>query len=242
MAEGLIVPERHTQWGDLGVGLSFPPKEAWLINPYRDKFETPVDDRGLIDVPTLIESVKDTVDEDYEWPSNLSIHHLYWHERHYDSAFAGPWARRFRELPIHKAVVPRVFENWLHLVTLPPDVPDPEVMRARVESWGVAEDLFHSVRQAVVWEKRGRRRAERVQNSLVSLPEEFKGVDVIGKEVLQAILGRHFNGMERHLARLQEVPPEFRLAEPTDTREILAKKLGKIIGPRALHLVRAVAA
>lgn len=238
----IIVPDRNAQWGDIAGATGLPPEDAWLINPYKDKFPTPVDDRGLVDIGVLIQAVKDTVDPNYKWPSHLSVHHFYWEEAFYRSVFAGEWARKFRELSIHKGIVPRVFENWLHIVTLPPDVPDPEVMRQRVLSWAVAEDLFGSVCRAVAWEKRARKRAEDVQNNLINLPEAFNGEDLLGKEILQEILRRHFRGVEMHLARLNEVPEEFRLVDPTDDTEVLAQQLGRLVGPRALHLVRAVAA
>src|SRR4051812_48225255 len=104
--------------------LDYPPPDTWLINPDKDKFETPVDDRGFVDINTLIRAVKETVSSDYEWLDNVNVHHFYWKEEWYHSRFIGMNALRFRELPVHKALLPVEFHNWLHRVTLPPDIPD----------------------------------------------------------------------------------------------------------------------
>lgn len=235
--------ERIVHWrGDLPGEPGLPPESVWLINPEQDKFETPIDERGLILVPELIQAVKDMVDTTYQWPMHLSVHHFYWHSGWYDSAFAGPYAQKFRDLPIHKGLVPRVFENWLHKVTIEPDVPDPEVMELRVQGWNAAEHLFRSVRQAVVWEKRARRREARIRQNPGIVPAEFDGEDVFGKEILQDILNRHFVSVERAIEQHQRVPQEFRLVQLSEQWEVLGEQLGRLIMPKAMQLVRAIAA
>lgn len=228
--------------GDVVGRSGLPPQEVWLINPKRDKFETPVDDRGFVDVPVLIQAVKDSIDPEYEWPTNLSVHHLYWKEEWYSSSFIGMNAQKFRELSIHKALLPRVFENWLHATTIPPDVPHPELMQARIKSWAVASDLFHSVRNAVQWERLARRRAMFVSANPEVLPKDFNGEDIIGKEVLAEIMAKNFGGIEIHLERLQAIPEEDRLIDPELGHEQLAIRLGKIIVPGYQKLTSAVAA
>jgi hypothetical protein len=170
------------------------------------------------------------------------VHHLYWENTWYDSAFIGDHGQKFRNLPIHKALVPRVFENWLHKITIAPDVPDPDVMHLRNESWQSAELLFRSMRKAVVWEKRARRREQLLQRRPDILPEEFHGEDVVGKEILEGILTKHFGGLEYALERHAQIPAEFRLIDTSEPPRLLAAALGKLVAPRALQLVRTVAA
>ena len=229
-------------YGDIAGESGLPPQEFWLINPERDKFETPVDDRGFVDVPTLVQAVKDSIDSEYKWPEHLSVHHLYWKEDWYSSPFIGMNGQKFRELPIHKALVPRVFENWLHYVTIPPDVPDPELMQRRVKSWTVASDLFHSVRSAVKWERLAKRRAEYISANPGVLPKEFNGEDIIGKEVLGQIMAKYFGGVEINLERIQAIPEEDRFVDPDLEHQELASQLGKLILPPSLKLINAVAA
>jgi hypothetical protein len=236
------LPTYRRSMGDVPGECGLPPEKYWLVDPAEKQIPTPVDARGLILVPELIQTVKNTVDPEYKWPPHLSVHHLYWEGWWYESAFAGDSARKFRELPIHKALVPRMFENWLHCITEPPDVPDPEVMEYRVEAWSVAESLFRSVRQAVNWERKARRRAALLERKPETLPEEFNGEDIIGREVIGASLQQHFAGMDRELARLERIPPEFRLVEPDESHITLAAQLGKIVGPRAMQLTRFAAA
>lgn len=241
-SEVIDLPAHRRLMGDVPGESGLPPEEVWLINPARDKLLTPVDERGLIIIPELIQAVKGTVDPSYKWPPHLSVHHLYWEGWWYESRFAGDSARKFRELSIHKALLPRIFENWLHKVTEPPDVPDPEVMEYRVKAWNVAESLFRSVRQAVRWERMARRRAALLERKHDVLPDEFNGEDMIGREVIGAILDKHFKGMDREIARLEQIPREFRLVEPDGSHHNLAAQLGTIVMPRAMQLVRAVAA
>ncbi|MGH7240959.1 MAG: hypothetical protein ACREGB_01540 [Candidatus Saccharimonadales bacterium] len=219
-----------------------PPPDVWLVDPRKDKFETPVDDRGFVDVPNLIQAVKDTIDSGYEWPSDANIHHFYWKEEWYHSRLIGANALRFRELPIHKALLPVEFHNWLHQITIPPDIPDPELIRRRNESWTVAEDLFRSSRNVVRWERRARRRAELVREQPGILPPTFAGEDLIGQEVLGKIIGKHFVGLELGLERLHRIPEDDRFVEADAGLHAFASALGKIIVPGALKLTSAVAA
>jgi hypothetical protein len=219
--------------GDVAGVIGLPPEDAWLIDPANEKLITPVDERGLVIVSELVRAVKATVDSSYEWPVHLSVHHFYWAAGWYKSAFAGPHATISRELPIHKGLVPRVFENWLHKVTIAPDVPDPDVIDYRVEAWTVAEDLFKSMRQAIRAERRARRIAD-----IAGVNEE----SAVGLEAMADILHKNFRDIDDHLERLARIPSEFRLVESSDSLATLAARLGPIAMPKLVPLFRAVAA
>jgi hypothetical protein len=229
--------------GDLSGQSGLPPEEVWLINPKTDKFETPVDGRGFIDVPVLIQAVKDTIDPEYVWPKNLSVHHLYWKEDWYSSRFMGMDAQKFRNLSPHKALVPRVFENWLHAVTIPPDVPDPFMMQQRIEAWTQARSLFDSAREVIRWERRARRREVLIEENPAVLPAEFNGEDKIGREIISRILGKHFTGFAMNVNRFLSLPEEHRpLEQLSDSPHDVANLLGKLVVPQTLKLTSAVAA
>lgn len=142
----------------LRVRGDLPPRDAWLIDPYRDKLDTPVDDRGLVIVDQLIQEVKATLDSSYEYGEKLNEHHFYWYKRWYDSDnYALHTAQHdFRNLGVHKGYLPKSFHNWLHEVTIPPPRPEPEVMAHRVESWRLAQSLFDRSRNIVAQEYRRR--------------------------------------------------------------------------------------
>ena len=56
-----------------GVMSALPPRELWLYNPdIEGLMSTALDERGLVDLDTLVAEVKATVDKDFEWTSQLN--------------------------------------------------------------------------------------------------------------------------------------------------------------------------
>lgn len=233
---------RYRRDGDIPGEPGWPDPDAWLINPARDKLETPTDDRGLVRYNALIRDIKDTLSPDYEWPNEVSLDHMYYEEEWYRSVWAPDCAVRFRELSVHKAIVPRVFENWKHLIVIPPAVPSEEVMHLRIESWDVATKLFLSICGTEVWKRRAERRALQLVEKPQTLPPARAGDDVIGREIIGEMLSRHFKGVEHNLARLELLPPEFRLADPEDEPLQIANRLHPYVSANALYMVDQVAA
>lgn len=230
--EQLILPMQSAEQAWL------PPREFWRLPD--EPFETPVDERGIIDIERLVESVKSTVDPEYTWQQADSTHHFYWPGSNY--SYDEKWVSdkkvystgRFRDLPIHKGELPREFENWLHIVTLPSAVPSREVMQYRTEAWRVAVNLFGSARRVVLWEKRAEKRSKYIENhpEVITFQEE----DDFAREYIADLLDRHFRGVERHMSELERVPPEFRLIEPSGSPKELATNLGKLVAGRSLKL------
>ncbi len=226
--------------------LWLPPRQLQLRDPakWEDMIlpEEYTDDRGLIVPSQLIEVVKGSVDPTYEWPDGLSIHHLYWPASWY-SYEDTPDCRRssgtFRQLPIHKALLPRVFENWLHAITVPPNVPEPDVIQFRIDAWNVAKDLFQTARETIAHEKLARRRRAYVATNPHVLKTDFNGFDKIGEEYIQEEYERNFRGWDQILERYEEIPEEFRLIEIDQPIDVIAKSLGKLVAPKSLVLTRA---
>jgi hypothetical protein len=179
------------------------------------------------------------------WPNDLSVHHFYWPAAWYPYDRAMVSAENpalFRNLPIHKGLVLRTFENWLHKITLPPEMPEKEVMVYRVDAWLVARDLFKMARTTVQWEKRARRRRELIIENPAIIKEGFNGIDVIGEEVMHEVLEKHFRGFEHQLQKQEKIPEEFRLLDITGTPRQVATDLGKIMTRSSLRLVQSIAA
>jgi hypothetical protein len=221
-----------------------PPRDVWLLDPERERIATPTDERGLVVVPSLIAAVRKTIRPEYRWTAPYDIHHFQWPDAWYPYYpgidRANP--HQFRELSIHKGLVPREFHNWLHRITIPPPVPSHEVMFYRVEAWDVARALFGEVQGVFQWERRMRRRVTRLQHDSGVLPPEFSGVDLIGQTVMADVLSSNFRGIERHLARLDGIPEEHRLFEPTDSPLQLASALGRLVVPTAMPFTQSFAA
>ena len=232
---------RFPRYRNPGEEPGLPPEEFWLINPDRDKFDTPVDDRGLIDQDLMIRAVKDTIDPSYEWPAQLSLDHFYWPGYWYDRSY-DPQAGRFRQLSIHKGIVPREWENWKHKITIPPRLPSPEVMHLRIESWDIAHSLFRSITETERWRRRAEGRALQVARGSSCLPRDGSRDDVIGKEFMQGVLSKYFRAVEKKLRQLETIPREFRLVEPGDPQDIMPKTLMRLVGGEALYLADTVRA
>lgn len=226
---------------------SLPPPDARLFDPRvfgDDRLPTPTDDRGLVDIPQLIADVKETIDPSYQWTGDLDVHHFYWYASLYPyrKGESNQNPAYFRNIAVHKGLVPRSFHNWLHIVTEPPAVPEPEVMEYRVEAWTVAKDLFKMARQTVQWEKRARRRRELVARNPGIIHEGFNGVDIIGEEVMHEVLDKNFRGFERQLERQERIPEQFRILDITGTPQKVATNLGKLVARPSLNLISVIAA
>lgn len=222
--------------------LWLPPHEFQLRDPHKWEDlvlpEEYTDERGLIEPYRLIQAVKSSIDPAYDWPQKLSVHHLYWPANWYFET-EGPEQpgnpRKFRELPIHKALLPRVFENWLHLITVPPDVPDPEVRQHRMEAWSVAKDLFSAARETMAHERKSRRRIANVEKGVIT--PKAKG-DPYGEEWIVDEFIKNFRGLGYLLERHENVPPEFRLVDLDAPFTDVARQLGKVVMPKSLKLTR----
>jgi hypothetical protein len=153
----MMCPDTHgPEHGNPLLRFTLPPVELRLPgfktreDIIRNRFPTPLDRRGLVDVGALIELVKGTVHWSYRWPGYSDEHHTLWpaYRYQYVQAFAPETqAEAFRNLAENKIWVPRVFHNWTHIVTDPPEVPPVEVMSESVQEWAMIRDFFNSVRE-----------------------------------------------------------------------------------------------
>lgn len=223
-----------------------PPPDARLVNPFARGFEpfpTPTDDRSLVNIDGLITLVKSTVDPAYQWPTEANDHHFYWPKATYTDTVVSenPYERLrlFREINVHRGYIPRVFENWLHVITAPPAVPPVEVRQYRIEAWLVARDLFRMARKTIVSEKNIDKRYRQIQLSPGTIEG---GQDSIAEEILLEAWTRNFEGYEMQLERQEKIPPEHRLFHLPESPHEAATSLGHIVARRSLKLINRVAA
>lgn len=192
-----------------------PPRNVQIFDLKRDPLlETPLDERGLVDVAKLIEQIKTTVDPSYRWTSQVNdVHHLQWPASHYhnqDGVHSNPHV--FRDLAISKVTVPRVFHNWLHRITIPPPLPSDEVMGYRTEAQNVAVSLFRTAK----------------------LGKQITRIKGLSDTIIEHRLIHQFEDFSQQYEEARIIPVEFNLI---DTSERLAtihdmfaigSKLGKI--------------
>lgn len=134
------------------------------LTKFMDRYAVPtqLDDRGFVDYGWLLGYIDSLVDEDYVWSSRLDIHHLQWEGSSYHpdnfTDYDDPSVpQRFREIPFHKLLIPRQMHDLIHLVTLPPKMPEYSEMKKRVEAFDVAVSLFQKAKQTLDIEQQNKR-------------------------------------------------------------------------------------
>ena len=162
-----------------GRSESWTPRKTDFFGGRRN---TPVDERGIVDVDRLLLTVKGRMspDELFLPGEGTNVHHFYYPEARYVSDLE----IEFRELAPNKGRLPRGFHQRLHDATSPPLMPDSEVMKSFCESWAIAESLLRAARQIKKHEKKS--------NKMVDYA--FKRLDTgsIEEEVVEDVLERHF--------------------------------------------------
>ena len=193
-----------------------PPPEARLWNPDKQgRFQPPVNDVGLVDLDQLILLGEVTVDESFDWSSRTDIHHLQWPRARY---IDDPLSMKFRELQGRKANVPRTFHNWLHKLTLPPELPTREVMRHTIEAEATARALADTASLAMRLTRRKEVKESALETRLGELLEEYM----------------------THAESARSIPPEFQMLRPVELDVQTVEDLllrSRSLGRRALSNV-----
>jgi len=196
--------------------LWFPPTEVrtWDVDK-QGKFDTPVDELGLVDLDALVQLGKITVHDGYDWTSPLNdVHHLQWPAVKYAEATTGDGVvRTFRELVCRKAFIPRRFHNWLHYITVQPALPSQDVMRHAVSAERTARAIATTAQLAM---------------RLTRMPH-------IPEDKLVKRLEEEFDNYLLYVENAREVPEEFQLLKlaeievaTIDEMLQMSKPLGKL--------------
>lgn len=184
---------------------NYMPEPGELLKDPYEKFPTPTDSRGFVDVAALFSELESYVGEDYLWRGPEDDHHEFWYAsiyttRHFFSEDE-QLARQFRSLPIHILRIPRGLHDFLHTVTLPVEAPSEEVMQYRIESWRIACSLFNSVNQL---------RARK-----------FLTNEELGRRATKTMLKNKFKSLEKDMKAVEELPPEFKFFDVRPIKRVL---------------------
>lgn len=135
------------------VDPDLPERFSRLYIPEVDRFETPLDDRGIADINAVFElAVRTYPDELPEFGENeKNHHHLYWTEDWWKS-FAQSQEEQddhntimeFRNSAPQLMYVPIPIHRWIEVSQIPPPPPSLEVMRQRNNAWSSAALLLKS--------------------------------------------------------------------------------------------------
>ncbi len=159
------------------------------------RIDTPVDERGVADLDATVALGLRMVHPDYIWsPARVDTHHLQWPESFYSSAGEFTLGQEFRELYGRRVNIPRQFHNWIHYITFPPPVPDPEVMRQSVRAEKIAVAVA----------------------STAALAMQLTRIPGIPDSKLSERLKEEHEKYLALLALAETVPSEFRLLDPSE--------------------------
>lgn len=118
-----------------------------------DKITVPLDGYGVPDPEAYLKLLLSTVEESYVWPNDDNVHHLAYPRHDYHNAGENAVEYRYRETPSIMMRLAKQLHNYGHAVTIPPPMPNDEVMIARVEEQTQINKLFKLGRQAISSER-----------------------------------------------------------------------------------------
>lgn len=206
-----------------------PAADFRLQDPRTYKIEPRLNAKGLIDDKMLIADVLETIHPDFTWLGKSDRHHLCWPRVDYVQAQQSSLipAFNFREHGSNVIRVQRVFHNWIHAITLPPPMPDPEVMQYTLKAWEVVSDFFSAVRQTVNHQRLFSR-------------EELRrgGYTDEQKDMIQEILLRELSGIVMHLDALQDIPEDYWPFRTDIKLQIAAGRVGQVLTKGYLNRTR----
>jgi hypothetical protein len=132
------------------------------LHAFKDKYAipTPTFPNGIVDHQQLIADVSALVSESYHWRAPFfDEHHLHWEGQYYHPDLHGDSTipKQFRDLNIHKLWIPREFHDFIHTVTLPPDVPQLEVMAESVDEYRHKEYMYTISSEVITLRERDER-------------------------------------------------------------------------------------
>lgn len=112
-----------------------------------DHLEVPLDEFGVPRSADFVKMALGSVADGYYWTGYFDIHHMAWPRTNY-GASAEPGeqslAVKYRECESLKLRVPRQLHNYFHKATLPPPIPDTDIMRQYVEEQRQVNRLYYA--------------------------------------------------------------------------------------------------
>lgn len=219
------------------------------------KFKLPEDDRGFIKPNESIELMNLLFVDGYEWPferddpeTRPDIHHWMNEEEWYEARnFSGDTVpKRFRNLPPLLGRMPRQYHNTIHALTIPADVPDYHHMKAYLEAWTLAKQMFdgasgiQQARDAFI-----SRREDVARN-----PERIRGrnFDIHGEEWLRENFSGNFKKYSDAIEQARNLYDgreydldEFIVIEKKMRPKRIIKELGRIVNRECINFVPQIA-
>ncbi|MDO8335220.1 MAG: hypothetical protein Q7T74_00335 [Candidatus Saccharibacteria bacterium] len=204
--------------------------ELWT--PPIERVPTPVNKNGLVKKAALEKLVKKEFDTQYpespeKWFSYQTQHHLNWPKVSYASGSVSDLTeiqklrRDFRALELNKLSIGRLPHDILHEMTLPPDMPDDDVMYFIREYAHLGSVAFRSA----MWVIKLDRQLRRLRGELPS-----QGENGTAKSRQRAI-GRNLHKYYESVEGLANIPEELHIVkiDPNKSLRVVARSLGPLV-------------
>jgi len=215
----------------------------YFTGEIRDRIPTPLDELGLVDRHQLIKLVLADAPPGHDWGDIPRDHHWQWDVELYpfinQPGRANPAI--FRNLLINRTVLPLSVERRIHHTTWRPEVPDEEVMALMIMYGTVAKSLFESAKEIIKWQRRARSWRDTVREDPTRRAKVNGSVEE-PKEIMKKNGGVYGMTFGLNKAKLENIPPEFRLVDTGGAPEQVIKDLNRLVGSRTMRLVLAQAA
>ena len=242
-----------------------PPLEAWKApekwldtktgKARRDieRIVPAVDDRGLIKIHELVETVNETFfHKDYDWPyspddptTRPDDHHFYFTANTYrarennDSLIP----LLFRNLPVHIGWMPRQFHTTIHDFVEIPTKPCFDVMADFVQSYNLAHNVFlRLIKEADLTKEASAQFKSLINDDSLSKRSLSRRSKQVKLEFMRSFFEEHFSAYSESVNTWQEMPvsekqilsiPEISSRRPKD----VIRKLGKYATKRHIDFV-----
>jgi hypothetical protein len=186
----------------LSLNYDLPPRDVWLYDPLvKGRKKTPLDERGFVDVVSLIQIINESIDPSYQWEPGRNLHHLQWSNDRYPSlpeALVDP--HRFRELRSNKVMLPAQYHRWLHFLTDIPKVPNNENMHEAI----IAQEAVDALRNIVSFARQ--------------TAEDYGRNPDHQLQVYQQMLETSMDVFGQGVEAVNATPPEYRIVDLSQYR------------------------
>lgn len=184
---------------------------------------TPILSNGIVDHQQLVENVSELVSKDYRWRAPFfDEHHLHWKGYYYNPGLYNDSTipKQFRDLNTHKLWVPREFHDFIHAVTLPPDVPDFDVMISSVEEYRHKEYMYTISSEIITLRERDER--------AVPLPRRHEGEALRVRDPISKRIVADGTYEERRRAFIDVIEQYFHNNLPPDLTHLSSLQLEQV--------------
>ncbi len=204
----------------------YPPPElcALLVRDHLgrpsvvDRLPTPLDERGIPDIHTMLARVAETLDRTYELPHQTNVHHLI-HSR--TRCAADPDLQAFRDATVLQANMPVQMHNLIHGLYEEPELPPMEDIRQFNREYASMAHAHELGRKAV--------RYRRISHDIMEFARTLPLSERVGERDRSRRIGQLATVNEALFWRILDEAPDSRMRVLPRKDELFAVSTGDAV-------------